>query len=156
MAPLDVDRTLSFDHPVLRTGYGYWLEIAAGRTMPDRKDIDPRALGSNLHHFSLFNLRYDENRQIELSPRLIGEEFASVFTNLSEAPLEDVLAPDVMKRWLSLCTVVLDEIRPIRILAQVQHMGLHHMQYEMLLAPLSDGGADIRNLFVVQVVDRSR
>ncbi len=144
-----IDDSLSFENAMLRLGYRYWRELAGDREMPDRRDIVPADLGSCRPHFSLFNVRTDGAGQIELVPRLVSPALQRTHGGIAEDSLHMVLAPRVLQRWLMMTAQVLMRRAPVRFAGQVEQQDRRYLKFELLLAPLAEGTAEIAGLYVI-------
>jgi len=149
--PIKIDPSLEFQHPVTKMGYQHWHEKRGDREMPDRSDIDPRAFGQNIGHLSLFNLRFDGDQLLGLEPRLIGSDLEAVFGDLQSAPLEETLPEPIYTRWRNVVTGMMAEQGPVRATGPIAFEGKHHLNTELVVAPLSNGEAAYAVLYVVSV-----
>lgn len=151
---VDIDATLAFRNDICAFGYRCWCDMAQGRSMPDRLDVDPRKLGRYLSHLSLFNVDVTANGGAALVPRLLGSELHDVFSSVSPGgALADMLPPKIVCRWNSMGKALLDHGAPLRTSGRVAYQRRDWLRWEQLLAPLSDGGADVRLIYVFTVFE---
>lgn len=150
----DVDASLSFQNDICAFGYRCWCDMAQGRAMPDRRDVDPRKLGRHLPHLSLFNVRVAANAEFALVPRLLGSELNQVFASVRPGgALEDMLPPGTVRHWNGMGKALLDHGAPIRTSGRVVHENRDWLRWEQLLAPLSDGCSELKAMYIFTVFE---
>lgn len=147
--PIELDYKLDFQFVPPRRGLEYWISKCAGRAMPDRRDIDPVQLAGILNHLSMFDMDITNDALQGLRARLIGAEFERVFGSLRNRDLPTLLGPSVWARWMDLASNVLAHGAPLRATGQVAFANKTHLGFELMLAPLSDGGTKPAVLFLV-------
>ncbi len=147
--PIAYDADLAFTRDAPRIGYEYWRGLCNGRSLPDRRDIDPLAMTGIIRHFNLLDIVREEEGEIRLSPRLIGTAMEEVFGPIHNRNIEDMLAPAVIARWEGAAHEVLKHKGPLRATGRILHEGKSFLRFEFLLAPLTDGGAEIDVLMVI-------
>lgn len=149
--PIEIDPSLDFQHKITKLGFEHWTEKAAGRAMPDRRDIDPRAFGAHLGHLTLFNIRFSDGAVDELVPRLVGSDFESVFGDLMSAPLDKKLPRAIYGRWRRVVEGMMEAGGPVRATGPVVFEDKQNLVTELVVAPLSSEGTDFAVLYVVSV-----
>lgn len=149
--PIEIDPSLDFQHKITKLGFEHWTEKAAGRAMPDRADIDPRAFGPYLGHLTLFNIRFNDGAVDGLVPRIVGSDFESVFGDLKSVPLEEKLPSAIYDRWRLVVTGMMEVGGPVRATGPIVYKGKEHLVAELVVAPLSSGGEANSVLYVVSV-----
>lgn len=149
--PIEIDPSLDFQHKITKLGFDHWTEKAAGRAMPDRTDIDPRAFGPYLGHLTLFNIRFSDGAVDGLVPRIVGSDFENVFGDLMSTPLDEKLPPAIYNRWRLVVSGMMEAGGPVRATGPIVYKGKEHLVVELLVAPLSSEGADFSILYVVSV-----
>jgi|GEM_PF-1751160 len=148
---IDIDHALQFEHPAAQRGYALWCDMADGRDMPDRRDINPGRFAADLRHLSLFNLSLVDGTLDSISARVIGSEFESIFGPLTDRPLDEALNPQVLARWFGAANAVITQGKALRATGNVAHEDRQHVAFECVLAPMSDAHQKFAILYVVSV-----
>ena len=145
--PIEVDLRLDFHSRLLGEIHEYWLSKCAGRTMPDRRNLDPTELGRLLPYVSLFDVSHTVDG-IALFPRLAGQELERVMGSIHMRPLGETLAPDIVSRWCSMVALVYAWKAPVRTTGVVHHHEKHFIHSEVYIAPLAHDGLDMSMVLV--------
>jgi hypothetical protein len=149
LPPIEMDAGLNCVSGVVRDGLSYWREKAAGRPMPLRSDIAPEEIIHLLPHICLFEITFHAGGGLSIFPRLAGAKFEEVFGPIHNKPLETVLQPEILQRWLGASRAVVAARAPLRAVGDVLHEDKTFIKFEILMAPLSRNGMDPDMMFLV-------
>jgi len=149
-----VDEALAFEHAIPKLGLQVWQCMAGGQAVPDRHDVDPCRMGGYLPHLSLFNVTQDDAGRALMRPRLIGADLAGVLGDFAGTALSDVLAPKALAHWRGLSAKMSCHRAPLRVTGKLVTAVKDHVQFESLLAPLTDGGTAVKAVYAVSVFMR--
>jgi hypothetical protein len=147
-----------FTDPRLEQAYLYWLGKAAGRALPSRADIDPTEIPKLLPDVMLVE-RLDNGRY---RYRLIGTENARAHgVNATGRFLDEVLpGPDYGAHVIGLYEKSVRQRRALYseclFFSPSRHQPERHTK--VLFMPLSNDGATVNMVFVIQVfhyIDRA-
>jgi hypothetical protein len=125
-------------HAVSRELYGYWNELRAGRTAPERNDVEPGAIRSVLA--DTFVLEFDAG--IGFPFRISGSRVNTLF-------LRELRGLSFLKLWRetdqseieSVLLRVADKAQPCLLGAEARPPGLGSLQVEVALLPLRHHGS---------------
>ncbi|MGR3756182.1 MAG: PAS domain-containing protein [Tranquillimonas sp.] len=124
------DRRIPERPPALAAVEAHWLDLAAGRIMPARAQLDPRRLRPVLDRIFLLERRHGDAARL----RVAGDGVTRLSTaDLRRRPLADLFAPDERERLTAAADTVFDE--PARILLEV---AADRVPGQMLILPLRD------------------
>jgi hypothetical protein len=134
----------------LRAGYEYWRRKASGRPMPRRGDLDPIEIPRLLPHVMLVDVADGRYRY-----RLIGtENERAQGINATGSFIDDVLKGQEYKTHvIGLYDQVVRERRPVysEMLFMSPEIGAIERHTKVLFMPLSDDGAAVNLVFVMQI-----
>ncbi len=137
--------------PRLQGGLDYWRRIAAGRAMPRRADLDPVDIPRLLPHVMLVEVLGPGRYRY----RLIGTANAQEHgMNATGRSLDEVLqGPEYKAHVLGLYDQCVRERRPIysESLFLSAAGGDIERHTKVLFMPLSEDGATVTQVFVIQV-----
>lgn len=129
-------------HGVSRDLYSYWNALRAGRTAPERGDIDPAAIRHVLAYTFILEVSPGPMAQArEVTFRLSGTRLNALFQrDLKSRPFSDIWLPDGAELAETVLNVVLDD-RAATVAGVVgSPRGYDAATFEMLLLPLRHHG----------------
>jgi hypothetical protein len=147
LPPINVDRSLGFEHAAIAAAHAYWRTLCRGRPMPVRADIDPVEMRRFLTHVALVHLPDDPSGEGEFSIRLAGDHVESVFGTISGRPLSKFLKPEIQKRWRTIFDLTVEEKAPLRFFGPVGFERKLWLDAELMLAPLAGPEGAVGMLF---------
>lgn len=137
--------------PRLQDGLDYWFRKSAGKPMPTRADIDPVEIPKLLPHVMLVDVLPAGRYRY----RLIGTDNTEAQgVHATGRYLDEVLpGPDYKKHVLTLYDECVRSRRPLysecRFFSLQDHSPAR--QIKVIFLPLSEDGAQVRQLLVIQV-----
>ena len=150
LAPITVDWDLEFTRAPTRLVLSYWYSLCAGRTMPQRREINPRPIRSFLRHVNLIDIRTDATGRTEYIVSLQGQHALEVFGPIAHKRLDDALPAHIAERWRNCFELARTAARPVRCASRIAAGGKLWLDSESLLAPLGQG-KDVDSLLLVFV-----
>ena len=149
MAGQRIEIDPSSEEPSLLSGVReYWTAQRGGRDMPGRRDINPAELKPHLPYVLLVDV-FDGGADFRY--RLVGSRLHPYFSgNPTGRSMREVLAPfghDTVERTIAVYTDVVKRRAPMRIRGPGALFSQNAKQFDALLAPLSDNGADVNMIF---------
>lgn len=154
LSPNEFDWTLSFEHRPNIQAYAYWSERSAGRRMPLRSDLDPRAMRQFTSHVGLVELRPLEGGNVDYFIRRAGSKWEEVYGPMTGKLLADFLPSHIQPAWREAFGKVREAGTPVRLTAQVDFLNKNWLQIEMLIAPLGEG--DVASMLFTSFVAWSK
>lgn len=128
-------------HPVSQSLHAYWDGLRAGRTAPERADIDPAAIRHILAHTFVLEVEAAWGRGRDVRFRLSGTRLNALFArDLRGVPLDYLLAPEEAVTADLLLDGVLDDRAPMVAALQGGPPGAEPVGLELLLLPLRHHG----------------
>jgi len=132
------------DPPLLAFVRGYWQKHRGAAEMPRRQDIAPSAMKAHLPHILLADVvRGGEDFRY----RLVGSELQRYFQgNPTGRLMSEALAPfgaQTAMRTIQTYATVVTRRAPLRIRGTGALYAKKAMQFDALIAPLSDDGATV-------------
>lgn len=147
-----VDNTLDFRAPKLRECLDVWTEAAAGRTMPARTDLKPRAMKNFLPNVVLWDV-VREAARTRFRLRLMGTELRHAW---GDGPTGGYVDRDVAEpfrtRWERIANLSLVLHRPLRCTGVVQYGNRTYLQSETFQAPLAGEDGEVGTILFVHMV----
>lgn len=137
---------------VLRRAYEYWLDKAAGRRAPDRGDLDPAELKDILPYLSILEI-VEEEGATHHRYRLVGTRVVDALGyNPTNHIVEEFSAHGHAEFMRGLCVEVAATARPLYAASsfRASNAGL---STERIFLPFTVGGAEIKQIVVVQTFD---
>lgn len=131
---LERDPALEFEAEALEKALAVWRRFAD--PVPRRSALTARVLKPFLTKMCIVERSAPGRYRI----RLMGSTVAMLIGDMQGRPLEDCLAPHVLKRWTTALDTLFEEMCPLRILSCVAGHGRVFVRAEMLAAPLLDDG----------------
>jgi hypothetical protein len=126
--------------PEQRQLYDYWLEQAAGRTMPSRADIRPAQIPRILPGISLVDVEPELGRcRVRLAGTRLREIFDREITGLC---IEDLDWGDKRDYWLASYRRTVEDRAPTQGIIKGPRSHKEHMVQYWLKLPLSSGNAE--------------
>jgi hypothetical protein len=147
-----IEPGLSFQSPELREALVVWRAAAAGRPLPLRADVTPRAMIQFLPIVAIVDVIHEGDR-VRFRRRVTGTELAHTFGIDSPGTfLDETMTEPTLTRWEKTLNAVLRHKGPVRFSGIVEFGKKSYLQVESLLAPLgADPGAPEAILLVVKV-----
>jgi len=141
-------------NPVLRRAYEYWLEKAAGRRVPDRRDLDPAEIRDILPNLSIVEVGRMKGHVFHRY-RLVGTRVVDALgydptNHMVEEFVENGHA-DFIRRLLRSVTRT---ARPVYA-ASAFRSSTTGLATERVLLPLTRGSTAIRQIMIAQTFDWS-
>lgn len=150
LAPITLDWDLGFTRTPTRFVLGYWRSLCAGRTMPQRREINPRPIRSFLRHVNLIDIRSEASGRVDYIVSLQGQHALEVFGPIAHKKLDDALPAHISERWRNCFDIARTAMRPVRFASRIASGGKLWLDSESLLAPLGQG-KDVDSLLLVFV-----
>jgi CheY-like chemotaxis protein len=139
-------------NPILRRAYEYWLEKAAGRRVPDRRDLDPAEIRDILPHVSLVEIGREKGH-IFHRYRLVGTR---VVDALGYDPTNRLVEEFVENGHMDFIRRLLRDVartgEPVYA-ASAFRSSTTGLATERVLLPLTRGTAAIRQIMIAQTFD---
>lgn len=145
----ELDPTLDFRAPILRSGHACWDIARGSRPMPARRDIDPVLLPTALlPHILLIEVH--RVPAIRFRWRLIGTYITDVVgRDMTGAWWDEIYLPDVIEALQTGPMEVLRTGRPVRTIGRAPLDERAFLVSENMDAPLSSDGSTIDMIMVV-------
>jgi DNA-binding response OmpR family regulator len=139
-------------NPVLRRAYDYWHEKAAGRRAPDRRDLDPAEVTDILPYLSILDI-VAAGGDTHHRYRLVGTR---VVEALGYNPTKHIVEEFADNGHAEFMTGLLREVaataRPLYAASSFRS-NTAGLSTERILLPFTRGGAEIRQIVMVQTFD---
>jgi hypothetical protein len=130
------------DSPRLRCLLRYWVEMAAGGTMPFRRQIDPVEIPSILPIALLADVTPSGARM-----RLLGSEATSAYgSETRDYLVEDIQLGEFTVAWQDAFSRVIQSARPAYA-AGTYRRGTEPCRIETVLTPLTEDGSSVSQIF---------
>ncbi len=128
-------------HPVSRTLHAYWDGLRAGRTAPERGEIDPAAIRQILAYTFMLEIAAPPPVQPrDAAFRLVGTRIDALFGDLRRSSFEQVWQDGSMNAAALLLAGVLDDRSAVVASARGAPLGYGTTAFELLLLPLRHHG----------------
>jgi hypothetical protein len=150
LPPFVIDRSLSFTRPATIKALEYWRSRKGDRVMPSRADISPAALRGVLPQIALVDVPGAGDPPTAYVIRLAGDAIIQVYGPLTGKPIDQILPPAILERWIACFDAARTGAAPIRVASRVAYQGKSWLQGEVLLAPL---GQDDRVTMLFAAMD---
>ena len=141
-------------NPILRRAYEYWLERAAGRRVPDRRDLDPADIRDILPHISIVEIGREKGHVFHRY-RLVGTR---VVDALGYDPTNRMVEEFVENGHMDFIRRLLADVartgQPVYA-ASAFRSSTTGLATERVLLPLTRGSATIRQIMIAQTFDWS-
>lgn len=136
------DPALAFVHPDFRTMLNIWQAQAAGKPMPARASMTPRALKGFLPRVAI-------NERASFDPprftwRLMGTKIAQVLGERTGKYIDEDAPPRQVARWNASLDLTLRCARPMRFCGRVLANNKTYLASELLFMPLADDAGEAR------------
>jgi CheY-like chemotaxis protein len=142
-------------NPVLRRSYEYWLEKAAGRRAPDRRDLDPVEVKDILPHLSIIEI-FAEDGDHHHRYRLVGTRVVEALGYNPTNQIVEEFADDGQAKFLrGLFIEVAATARPLYAASSFRASN-GGLSTERILLPFTQGGPEIAQIVIVQTFDWTR
>jgi hypothetical protein len=139
-APSRCDPMLAFETPELAHALLLWQEKAGAHGMPSRRDLGARALKAVLPNVVIVDAvgdgptrRYRFRLEGTALTELLGDHTGKFFDEAVVSPFRE--------RWSAMMDATLDGGAPLRFFGRIEYDTQDYLSMELLLAPLSDEGA---------------
>ena len=136
---------------LIREGYAYWLRKRGARVMPSRADLDPSELKKILSHVMLVDVLGSHQYRY----RLIGTDCVMAHgTNAVGKTLDEALKTFPYKdHVIALYDQCAGECRPLYSESLFyQNRDIIDCHVRVVFLPLSNDGATVNMIFVIQVI----
>jgi hypothetical protein len=117
--------------------------------MPARSELSPRAMRDFLSHVSVVDVVADAVHGFEYIVSLQGMHSREVLGNVKGRRLGEILSPELAERWRDCFGHSRAAAAPVRLLTRASTLSKNWLACEALIAPLGDGGGQLRSLFWV-------
>lgn len=142
-------------NPVLRRAHEYWLEKAAGRRAPDRRDLDPVEVKDILPHLSIIEIVVEDGGRHHRY-RLVGTRVVEALGyNPTNHVVEEFADNGHAEFLCGLLAEVAATARPLYAASSFRATNAG-LSTERILLPFTRGGADIEQIVIVQTFDWTR
>lgn len=126
--------------PEQRQLYDYWVDKAAGRTMPDRADIHPSHFPRLLPSISLVEVEREKQCcRVRLAGTRLREVFDREITGLT---VDDLDWGDKREYWLAAYRRAIEEGKPSQGVVRGPYVNKEHLVQYWLKLPLQRNGED--------------
>lgn len=126
--------------PEQRQLYDYWVEMASGRPMPFRSDINPANIPRLLPYISLIDVDRDTKRcRIRLAGTRLRDVYDREITGLD---LGDIDFGEKRDYWVAAYRRTIDEGKPTQGVVRGPRVNKEHLVQYWLKLPLCCGGQD--------------
>lgn len=136
LSPIAVDWDLGFTRAPTKSALLYWRSLLAGRAMPDRHDLDPRAMARFLAHVNLVNVREDAAGSCNYVVMLQGSHSREVLGSVQGRKLSEIFAQAAAVRWRGCFDLSRASQVPVRLVTRANTTGRNCVASETLIAPL--------------------
>lgn len=150
---LEVEDRLHFpdapEHPGVAAVVAYWETKRAGRTLPDRFDIDPSEIVPLLPNIIIcesvdqgadFRIRIFGTKLVEL----VGEErTGKLLSEIGEHAVPPTRSDIVRDRWLEVSRRAFAQERPVFVSGRMSSSNRAYIAWHAVSCPLTAGGTDI-------------
>lgn len=153
LAPIAVDWELMFTQAPTKSGLLYWRSLLAGRIMPERSDLDPRAMARLLPHVNLVEVRQTAPGTWNYIVTLQGGHSREVLGAVQGRKLSEIFPPALAARWRGAFDLPRSSKIPVRLVTGANTKGKSDMVSEALVAPLGPP-SHVTALFWVFVASR--
>jgi hypothetical protein len=140
LPPFVIDRSATFTRPATIQALEYWRSVKGDRAMPARADISPAALRGVLPQIGLVDLPGPDDRPTAYVIRLAGDAITRVFGTLTGKPIDQILPPHILERWIACFDAARADAAPVRAASRIAFQNKTWLQAEVLLAPLGQAG----------------
>lgn len=147
-APIAVDWNLGFSRAPTRNGLIYWRSLLCARAMPERHDLEPRAMARFLAHVNLVEAQPHGRSAWNYLATLQGSHLREMLGPVAGPSLPEIFPSMVASRWRSAFDLVRSSGVPLRIVTDESIGGRNQLACEALVAPLGKG-RDVSALFWV-------
>jgi hypothetical protein len=147
--PITCDWELGFAQPATRKALAYWRQLCAGRRMPIRRELKPRAMREFLDHVNLVDVIPQDDGGFDFMVTLQGAQSFGVFGHMAGQTLSEILPPVFEKRWSDSFELPRMAAAPVRLVTRASTFGKKWLGCEGLLAPLGDGPNSVTSIFWV-------
>lgn len=121
----------------------YWEDLRAGRLVPARADIDPRAISNCLPHTFILEQTRAEVPQFRLAGTsvcdLLGMELRSM-------PAHSLIAPDHRARFAQILDRMLTQPQIVELHVSGEAYGNKRINAQILLMPMQDRDHDVSRI----------
>jgi hypothetical protein len=146
---IEIDKTLSFRHPLNVEALGYWRSLLKGRAMPARADLDPRAMRGFLADMGLMETRKKADGTSDYFVRLAGTRTEQIYGPVTGKLISEFLPPEIEARWRGALDAAVAAGGPVRTIGRMAFQKRTWLEVECLVAPLGDDGQTISMLMIV-------
>lgn len=139
-------------NPILRRAYDYWLEKAAERGIPDRRDLDPGEIKDILPYLSILEIvgsGVDRHHRYRLVGTRVAEALGYNPTNHFIEEFVENGHGDFIKRLLH---DVDASARPLYAASSFRSSTVG-LSTQRILLPFTCGGSDVQQIVIVQTFD---
>ena len=155
--PFVIDTSAAFTRPTTIRALEYWRSRKGDRVMPSRADISPAALRSVLPQIALVDVPAAGDRPTAYVVRLAGDAIHQTFGPLTGKPVDEILPPEILERWIACFDAARTALAPVRVVApQIAYQGKTWLQAEAFFAPLGQDGRVLMLLAAVDVWPRDQ
>jgi hypothetical protein len=134
--PVALDWELAFTRPATQEGFHYWQSLRGARAMPQRSELDPRAMVRFLSCVNLVETAPAGPGSWNYIVTLQGSHSREVLGAAQGRNLSEIFPKAVFARWRNCFDLPRSSRRAVRLVTRVSSGGKNHFACEALLAPL--------------------
>ncbi|HEY0106680.1 MAG TPA: hypothetical protein VGB91_11400 [Rhizomicrobium sp.] len=146
------DGGLQFRSPKLKECLELWTRIAAGKTLPARGDLTPRAMKNFLSSVIVWDVLRGESG-VRFRLRVMGSGPQRIWGGKAGDFLDEVVPEPFRTRWHRLAHLSLALRAPLRCHGTVQFANQTYYHSETFQAPLAGEGDEPDALMFVHIVE---
>ncbi len=146
------DGELCFRAPKLQECLDVWTRACAGRPMPARTDLTPRAMKSFLSNVIVWDVLRSESG-MRFRVRVMGTATQRVWRGKAGDVIDEVVPEPFRTRWHRIAQLSLDRRAPMRCHGVVQFANMTYYNSETFQAPLANDGEAPDSILFVHIVE---
>jgi hypothetical protein len=147
--PIVVDWDLAFERPETLRGLAYWRSLCAGRPMPSRRELKPRAMLSFLTYVNIVDVIPEPDGAFDYAVSLEGGHALEILGHMAGRRLAEFLPEPLQRRWRYCFDLPRVGAAPARITTRASTVRKNWLKCEELLAPLSGDDGRLQSVFWV-------
>ncbi|MEJ0027332.1 MAG: PAS domain-containing protein [Rhizomicrobium sp.] len=147
-----VDGTLNFRSPKLKECLAVWTRAAAGKPLPMRADLTPRAMKTFLSSVIVWDVLGGESAN-RFRLRVMGSQPQRIWGGKAGDFIDEVVPEPFRARWHRIAQLCLDLRAPLRSHGIVQFANRTYFQSETFQAPLAGEGDAPDAILFVHIVE---
>ena len=136
--PITVDWELRFSRPQAQKALAYWQSLLAGRQMPARRELTPRAMKAFITYVNLVDVLSLGNDKWDYVISLQSADAHAVLGDIKGRRLAEIFPFAIERRWRGSFDLPRAGKAPVRLLTRASTGGKNWLACEVLLAPLGE------------------